>query len=112
MSLYELSAEAQLDYFDAFDFIAEHSTRAALQWEQRMLDSFDHLAEWPHTGRIRPEYAPPSLRFWVEGEYLVVYDPSTEPLSLVAVLHGAQDIAELISKRMFESDDDEQHNQG
>lgn len=103
MKSYELSAEALVDYFDAYDFIAAHSPRAADAWETQMLHAFDHLAKWPHTGRIRPEYAPPTLRFWVGGEYLVVYDPvadsPTSPLQIVAVLHGAQDLVGLLGQR-------------
>ena len=102
MKSYKLSAEARLDYFEAFSFIAAHTPGVALQWERRMLKAFDHLAEWPDTGRIRPEYAPPSLRFWVEGDYLVIYDPATDPVEIVGVLHGARNVAELIGTRLLE----------
>lgn len=99
MKSYRLSYEARQDYFDAFDYIAGHSLRAALKWEDRMLEAFDHLAEWPQTGRIRPEYAPDHLRFWVAEEYLVVYDPSSDPLAIIGIIHGAQDLVPLISRR-------------
>jgi len=98
---YELSAQARIDYFEAFEFILSHYTMpTAIKWETRMLEAFDHLAEWPQSGRIRPEFAPPHLRFWIEGDYVILYDPSSDPLAIVAILHGAQDLLPLISARL------------
>ena len=109
MSSYELSGEARLDYFAASDFIAGYRHSAALAWEDRMLNALDRLAGWPHSGRIRPEYAPDFLRFWVEGDYLIVYDPSSAPLRVIAILHGALDLTAILAERLdrgkFENDE-------
>ena len=102
MSSYRLSYEARQDYFDAFDFIAAHSPRAADKWEQKMLDAFEHLSEWPNTGRLLPEYAPDTVRFWIAEQYLVIYDPSSDPVEIIGVIHGAQDMAPLIARRVVE----------
>ena len=104
MKSYRLSYEARQDYFDAFDYIAGHSFKAALKWEDRMLEAFDHLAEWPQSGRFRPEHAPDHLRFWIAEEYLVVYDPSSDPVAIIGIIHGAQDLAPLIARRSQEYD--------
>jgi len=108
MKPYRLSAQARLDYFEAFDFTLSHySERTAAKWEERMLDAFDRLAEWPQTGRVRPEFAPPHLRFWMEGDYVVLYDPTSTPLAIVTILHGAQDMMSLIAKRVEAYDPEE-----
>jgi antitoxin ParD1/3/4/toxin ParE1/3/4 len=104
MKPFKLSAQARLDYFEAFDFIAGYSERAALKWEARMIETFEHLAVWPQTGRIRREFAPPDIRFWIVDEYLVLYNPSSSPVEIVAILHGAQNLYDLIAGRLFDDD--------
>jgi len=104
MSSFRLSAEAQIDYFDAFDFIAGYSPRAVFKWEARMLETFRHLAIWPQTGMIRPEFGPPNIRFWVVDEYLVLYNSASNPVEIIAILHGARDLSELIAARLLEED--------
>ncbi len=106
MKPYRLSAEAERDYFEAFEYLAERNPKAADKWGSRMIETFDGLAEWPLTGRIRPEYAPPNLRCWIEGDYAVIYDPFSDPLHIIALLHGAQDIPSLMA-RQSEAGDDE-----
>ena len=104
MKPFKLSAQARLDYFEIFDFIEDYSPRAAPKWEARMIETFEHLAVWPQTGRIRPEFAPPDIRFWIVDEYLVLYNPSSVPVEIVAILHGAQDLCDLIGTRLLEHD--------
>ena len=104
MNRFILSAQARLDYFEAFDFIAGYSPRKALKWEAAMLDTFQHLAAWPQTGTIRPEYAPPHIRFWVVDDYLVLYNPSANSVEIVAILHGARSLAGLIAAHLIEPD--------
>jgi hypothetical protein len=36
------------------------------------------------------------LKFWNVYSYLIVYDPATSPLAIVAILHGAQDVERLL----------------
>jgi plasmid stabilization system protein ParE len=104
VSRFILSAEARVDYFEAFDFIANYSPRAALKWEAMMLDTFQHLAVWPQTGKIRPEYAPPYIRFWPAGDYVILYNPSSSPVEIIAIVHGARNLSELMAARIFEDD--------
>jgi plasmid stabilization system protein ParE len=92
MKAYRLTHEASLDLLDALDFIASHSEEAAIKWEVRMLDAFKHVAEWRLTGKVRHEFGPSNLRFWIEGGYVVIYDPSSDPVFIIGILHSAQDI--------------------
>ena len=39
------------------------------------------------------------LKFWSVYSYLVVYDPESQPLTIVAVLHGARDIERLLKRK-------------
>jgi plasmid stabilization system protein ParE len=37
-----------------------------------------------------------ALKSWNVSSYLIVYDPATSPLVVVAILHGAQDVEQLL----------------
>ena len=100
MTAYRLSLRARQEYFDAFTYIENFSPRAALKWQQRMLDTFDHLSKWPSSGMLRSELGPASIRLWVEADYVVLYDPAQSPLTIISILHGTQDLASLIAKEM------------
>jgi len=39
------------------------------------------------------------LKFWSVYSYLVVYDPASRPLTIVAVLHGARDVELLLKNQ-------------
>jgi plasmid stabilization system protein ParE len=100
LTLYQLTDQAKADLIEAIDYIAEDNESASVRWEQRMLDTFEHLAQWPGSGRIRSEFTPHPLHFWVEGNYLILYDASSQPLVILAIFHGAQDIARILAERL------------
>lgn len=104
MTLYQLTDEAKSDLIEAIDYIAQDSESASLRWEKRMLDTFEHLAQWPGSGRVRPEFTLQPLHFWVEGNYLILYDASSKPLTILAIFQGAQDIAHILAQRLESSD--------
>ena len=39
------------------------------------------------------------LKFWSVYSYLVVYDPASRPLTIVAVLHGARAVELLLNNQ-------------
>lgn len=100
MKTYQLAQEADLDFLDAYDYLDAHSQSAAARWEKTMLHAFDHLASWPRSGHVREDLAPSPLRLWPVGQYVVVYNPESEILTIIAVLHGARDIASLLKDRI------------
>jgi plasmid stabilization system protein ParE len=61
-------------------------------------DAFVLLASRPGIGHAREDLADRPLKFWSVYSYLVVYDPAGEPLTIVAVLHGARDIAQILKE--------------
>jgi len=60
-------------------------------------DAFGQLASRPGIGHVRQDLTERPLKFWSVYSYLVVYDPGGEPLTIVAVLHGARNVAEILS---------------
>ena len=95
---YQLTATAQQGIDEIGAFIAEDSVDAALKVYDTLEEAFELLAENPGIGHTRQDLTDRPLRFWSVFSYLVVYDPSSRPLSIVAVLHGARDVELLLKK--------------
>jgi toxin ParE1/3/4 len=82
------------------DYIAEESGSAAVA--DRVAGDFvkalDSVAASPGIGWLRNQLTGPGFRSWRVHSYLVVYDPASEPLRIIRVLHGARDLESLFSR--------------
>jgi plasmid stabilization system protein ParE len=87
------------DLQDIWDFIAADNVPAADELEDEFFEAFALLAVRPRMGHTRSDLTEQAARFWPVGRYLIVYRSLKRPLEIVAVLHGARDIAEVIRKR-------------
>jgi plasmid stabilization system protein ParE len=102
MTAYVLTPLAKADIFDIWSYIAENSETAADRLEQAIYDACALLADGPLRGHTRPDLTARSLRFWTLGRYpnyTVVYRPETDPLQVVAVLHGKRNIRRILKNR-------------
>ena len=61
-------------------------------------DAFVLLASRPDIGHLREDLTDRPLKFWSVYSYLVVYDPASDPLAIIAVLHGARDVAQILKE--------------
>ena len=61
-------------------------------------EAFALLAERPSIGHSRQDLTDRPLKFWSVFSYLVVYDPESRPLTIIAVLHGARDVEKLLKR--------------
>ena len=97
MSLrYQLTPSAQQDIERITDFIAEDNVDAALRVHDALEEAFRHLAERPRMGHTRADLTVRPLKFWSVYSHLIVYDPASTPLTVVAVLHGARDVENIL----------------
>lgn len=99
MSAYVLSPEAVQDLQDVWDFIASDNVHAADKLEDEFFEAFESLTEHPRMGHTRPDLTERDVRFWPIGSFLIVYRSIPTALQIVAVLHGARDVAEVIRQR-------------
>lgn len=93
---YRLTPSALSDVDRITDFIAEDKVEAALRVHDALEEAFRHLAEMPAMGHAREDLTERPLKFWRVYSYLVVYDPASSPLTVIAVLHGARDVETLL----------------
>ena len=95
---YRLTQGAEADVEAIADFIAGDSVDAAVKVVQALEDAFELLASRPGVGHVRQDLTQRPLKFWSVYSYLVVYDPGGDPLTIVAVLHGARNVAEILKE--------------
>ena len=83
------------DVDDIWLHIAADDPAAATRVVERLAAGVARLAEFPESGRARPEIGP-SARSVPVGRYLMLYRVSGDCVHIVRVIHGAREIAGLL----------------
>lgn len=91
--------EAETELLEILGYLADESESAAVRVRQAIYDAVGKLAENPGIGHTREDLTDRALKFWSVYSYLVVYDPESRPLTIIAVLHGARDVGELLKSK-------------
>ena len=91
-----VTEQAETHLLEILDYLADQSEPAAIRVRQAIYDTIEKLAENPGIGHVRQDLTDRALKFWSVYSYLVVYDPASRPLTVIAVLHGARDVGELL----------------
>lgn len=95
---YRLTERAEADVEAITDFIAADSVDAAVKVVLALEDTFVLVASRPGIGHSREDLTDRPLKFWSVYSYLVVYDPASDPVTIIAVLHGARDVAQILKE--------------
>jgi toxin ParE1/3/4 len=93
---FRLTPEAEAQLGDILEFIASESESGAMRVRHAVYDALQQLARMPEMGHTRQDLTDRPLKFWSVYSYLIVYDPATAPLTVVAILHGARDVEQLL----------------
>ena len=96
MAAFRLTPSAEEHVGDITEFIAYDNEDAAVRVRHALYSAFDLLASRPGIGHTREDLTNRPLKFWSVYSYLVVYDPASDPLTIIAVLHGARDVAQIL----------------
>jgi toxin ParE1/3/4 len=86
-----LSAPAELDLVEIWEYIAQHNRPAADKVLAQFDNSFRLLQLQPQFGFSADRYAP-GLRAFVQGSYVVFYEPTPNEILIYRVLHGARNL--------------------
>ena len=100
MSRYLVTSPAEEDLFEIWSYIASNSVEAADRVEAEICAACRFLAIRPLAGHPRTDITSRPVRFWVlphYSNYLIVYDPNSEPLHILRILHGARNASQLLS---------------
>lgn len=99
MKKYVLSAGAELDLNEIWEYVAQDSIDAADRWIGKLFDAFDALAQTPGMGHLRKDLTAYPVLFWPVGEYLILYRVQHESIEIVAVTQGARDVPSFLRQR-------------
>jgi plasmid stabilization system protein ParE len=101
MSRYVLTTEAQQDLHQIRDYLlTEAGFRVARHVMSSIFAAFHALVKTPGQGHRREDLSSrEELRFWTVFSYLVVYRIDTQPLTIIAVIHGKRDVEQLFDDR-------------
>jgi plasmid stabilization system protein ParE len=101
-SLLQLTPQAIEDLDAIWWIIAKDNREAAERVEMEILATCRRLARHPRMGTKRQDVTILPVRFWTITKfpnYVIVYRPETDPLQVVAVLHGKRDLKEALKGR-------------
>jgi len=101
MSRYQFTPQAVDDLFEIWSYIARDNVEAANRLENAVHDACTFLAAGPLRGKTREDLTQLPLRFWAVQafpNYIVVYDPETDPLQIIRILHGSRDILAILGE--------------
>lgn len=90
-----ITVPAALDLQEIEEFISRSDARAAGRLIQNLGELCMVLGRHPKIGRRR-EYIVPGLRTISEGNYIICYRVEKTSIEIVRVLHGAQNINEIL----------------
>jgi plasmid stabilization system protein ParE len=103
MKPYDLAVPARLDLTS----IRTYLTPAPRPVQTKILASiraaFHQAVQYPYSGLAEPDYSNKragSVRSLLVYPYRIFYRSETQPIVIVAILHGAQDIASILRGRL------------
>ena len=99
MTRFRLSSQAAQDLIDIYEYIAQHNIDAAESVRTEIYDAILGLAALPGKGHRREDLTSQPVLFWPVRSYQVIYRPRSQPLEIVAVLHGKRNIRRILTKR-------------
>lgn len=97
---WSLTASHDLQEIEAF--IARDSVLHAINFIDRIVEAAEKLHTVPRRGRIVPEYGRPDLRELVYRGYRIVYLSKDDMVTILRVVHGARDLADLVRREPWE----------
>jgi antitoxin ParD1/3/4 len=99
MTSFLLSPEAAQDIIEIYEYIAQDSRDAAGRVRLELFEAVRGLVRMPHKGHRRDDLTSHHVLFWPVHNYQIIYRPETQPLEVVAVLHGKRNIRRILKER-------------
>lgn len=73
-------------------YIERDSPFYAREFIERIFDTTDRLAIFPHSGRLVPEADDNQIREVIVQGYRVMYDIEADRVLVLAIMHGSRDL--------------------
>ncbi len=92
MSRYALSKRAHEDMLAHLSYLSERSSLAVERLALSLIREFRHLAEWPGSGRKRPDLTSAEVYFWPLGAYWIIYRKVDTGVLIARIVHSKQEL--------------------
>src|SRR5262245_47320904 len=89
------TSAAETDLVDIWKYIADRNPDAARKLIDELVAVCGLLSDEPKLGEVFDTHRP-FLRRFCHGNYVIYYQTSTDPITVVGLLHGARDPLGLI----------------
>ncbi len=101
MGSFRLSDEALADVHSVWVYLLKRAgLRTADRVVKELFDEFQKLADAPNRGHRRLDLTSKEVLFVRLYSYLIIYEPRTSPVSILAVLHGKRNVRRLLLRRV------------
>lgn len=95
-----LTHQAEEDALTIWKYLADAaSEKIADRFIADLFDACEGLSEMPGKGHARLDLLDDRHRFWSVKSYVIVYRFRSAPLEVIAIIHGARDLAVLLRDR-------------
>lgn len=91
MAKYSITAIAEDDLQEIFDYIAQDNIQSASKLHANFLETFRKIAQMPQIGRLREEFGK-EIRSLALKNYVIFYVEASSKVIISRVLHGARNI--------------------
>jgi plasmid stabilization system protein ParE len=96
---FRLTPEARADLREILLDIATDTPDAAERLRSEFYEALQRLAQAPGLGHYHEELLDGRYRFWNFYSYVVCYLWQKKPIQIIAVVHGARDLAAFFATR-------------
>ena len=96
---FRLTPEARDDVREILLDVAADSPDAAERLRSSFYEALQRLGQSPGIGHYHDELLDRRYRFWNFYSYVVCYVWQAKPIQIVAVIHGARDLAAFLAMR-------------
>jgi len=97
---FQLAEAAILDIDEIWGYLFDRENAVAADHVvSELFAGFYRLAANPLIGHRRTDLTNRSVLFYKVFSYLIVYEPTTRPILVAAVLHGKRNVSRILSQR-------------
>jgi plasmid stabilization system protein ParE len=98
---FQLAEDAILDIDAIWLYLLEkEGMETADRIVTEIFKGFYNLANIPNSGHRRADLTSKNVLFYRVLSYLVIYEPGSNPLQILGVLHGKRNIARILRQRL------------
>lgn len=76
----------------------EAGLRVAQSTLKKIKDAFVFLSRTPGAGHVRGDLTDEPVKFWPVFSYLIIYNPTAQPIEIARVIHGNREVSAILSQ--------------